>query len=61
MRNGEYMDMKLLDEVKKMAALDQADKEFLKRTEKRMGHFLKEGVDFFFCFFSFVAVLTLCA
>ena len=42
------MDMKLLDEVKKMAALD---KEFLKRTEKRMGHFLKEGVDLFFCFF----------
>jgi len=30
------MDMKLLDEVKKMAALDQADKEFLKRTEKRI-------------------------
>ena len=47
MRNGEYMDMKLLDEVKKMAALDQADKEFL----KRMGHFLKEGIDLFFCFF----------
>ena len=41
------MDMKLLDEVKKMAALDQADKEFLKRTEKRMGHFLKEGIDLF--------------
>lgn len=49
------MDMKLLDEVKKMAALDQADKEFLKRMEKRMekrmGHFLKEGIDLFFCFF----------
>ena len=45
------MDMKLLDEVKKMAALDQADKEFLKRTEKRMGHFLKEGIDLFCCFF----------
>ena len=45
------MDMKLLDELKKMAALDQADKEFLKRTEKRMGHFLKEGIDLFFCFF----------
>ncbi|MBS5190210.1 MAG: hypothetical protein KHY81_01955 [Lachnospiraceae bacterium] len=43
--------MKLLDELKKMAALDQADKEFLKRTEKRMGHFLKEGIDLFFCFF----------
>ena len=45
------MDMKLLDEEKKMAALDQADKEFLKRMEKRMGHFLKEGIDLFFCFF----------
>ena len=33
------MDIKLLDEVKKMAALDQADKEFLK------------GIDLFFCFF----------
>lgn len=51
MRNGEYMDMKLLDELKKMAALDQADKDFLKRTEKRMGRFLKEGIDLFFCFF----------
>ena len=51
MRNGEYMDMKLLDELKKMAALDQADKEILKRTEERMGHFLKEGIDLFFCFF----------
>ena len=45
------MDMKLLDEVKKMAALDQADKEFLNRMENRMGHFLKEGIDLFFCFY----------
>ena len=43
MRNGEYMDMKLLDEVKKMAALDQADKEFLKRMEKRMDISSKKG------------------
>lgn len=43
--------MKLLDELKKMAALDQADKEFLKQTEKRMGHLLKEGIELFFCFF----------
>ena len=43
--------MKLLDELKKMAALDQADKDFLNLTEKRMGLFVKEGLDLFFCFF----------
>lgn len=33
------MDMKLLDEVKKMAALDQRDKEFLKTDGKTDGTF----------------------
>lgn len=39
--------MKLLDELKKMAALDQADKEFLKQTEKRMDISSKKGSNCF--------------